>query len=106
MHFPVEVEMVGTRGPVWGRLGAWPMTKTSGYREWYADNGEDPADDTNDDAYSRPFSKRAGTCDIVSLGLSRLRRANSSGSRGVDWVGKRGCCIYTESGCIAGKERR
>jgi hypothetical protein len=63
--------MVGTRGPVSGRLGAWP-TKTSGYRKWYADNSEDPADDTNDDAYSRPFPKRTGTCDIVSLGLSRL----------------------------------
>jgi hypothetical protein len=83
----------------------WPnncdhwAAKISDYREWYADNGDDSADDTNDNAYIRPFSKRAGTCDIVSLSLS-------SGSRGVDWVGKRGRCTYTESGCIAGKERR
>ena len=72
IHFPVEVEMVATCGPVWGRLGAWPTAKISDYREWYADNGEDSANDTNDEAYSRPFSKRAGTCDIVSSSLSRL----------------------------------
>jgi hypothetical protein len=106
MYLVVKVDVVGTCGPVWGRLEASTMAKISGYCEWYADNSEDSADDTNDDAYSRPFSKRARTRGIVSLSLCGLRRANRCSSRGVDWIGKRGRCIYTKSGCIAGKERR
>ena len=104
MYLLVEVEMVGTCGLVWGRLAALTTAKIVSYRKWYGDNGDDSADDTNDNAYSRPFSKPARTCGIVSLCLSRLQRAKSSGSRGADGAGKRGRCIYTESSCIAGKE--
>ncbi len=74
MHLAVEVEMVGTCGPAGGRIGASTPAKMFDYREWCADNDEDSAYDADDDAYGRPFPRRARTRVVASLSLSRLRR--------------------------------